>query len=63
MHASRGAGLVDSTANIPFPFDHFFFCFLPPVVAAGACDKMLAINKEPEIVTATPRIANHVDDR
>jgi hypothetical protein len=21
---------------IPFPFDHFFFCFLPPV-AAGAC--------------------------
>ena len=21
---------------LPFPFDHFFFCFLPPVDAAGA---------------------------
>lgn len=24
--------------NVPFPLDHFFFCFLPPV-AAGACCK------------------------
>ena len=23
--------------HIPLPFDHFFFCFLPPV-AAGACE-------------------------
>ena len=23
------------TAHVPFPLDHFFFCFLPPV-AAGA---------------------------
>lgn len=23
--------------NIPFPFDHFFFCFLPAEAAAGAC--------------------------
>jgi hypothetical protein len=22
--------------NVPLPFDHFFFCFLPPVDAAGA---------------------------
>lgn len=27
----RGGG-----GNVPFPFDHFFFCFLPPD-AAGAC--------------------------
>lgn len=23
-------------ADIPFPFDHFFFCFLPPAAAAAA---------------------------
>lgn len=22
--------------NLPFPFDHFFFCFFAPVLAAGA---------------------------
>lgn len=22
--------------RIPFPFDHFFFCFLPPAAAAAA---------------------------
>jgi len=26
--------------DIPFPFDHFFFCFFPP--AAGACKISLA---------------------
>lgn len=23
--------------DIPLPFDHFFFCFLPAEAAAGAC--------------------------
>ena len=23
--------------GIPFPLDHFFFCFLPAEAAAGAC--------------------------
>jgi hypothetical protein len=23
--------------NVPLPFDHFFFCFLPADAAAGAC--------------------------
>ena len=23
--------------DVPFPFDHFFFCFFPPEDAAGAC--------------------------
>ena len=39
-----GAGSVDAGglemesegANVPFPFDHFFFCFLPADAAAGA---------------------------
>ena len=26
-------------SNVPFPFDHFFFCFFPPV-AAGAFGHM-----------------------
>jgi hypothetical protein len=28
--------VLGSGVAIPFPFDHFFFCFLPPDVAAGA---------------------------
>lgn len=23
--------------GVPLPLDHFFFCFLPPVAAVGAC--------------------------
>jgi hypothetical protein len=31
----RGDG--GGEGDIPLPFDHFFFCFLPPEDAAGAC--------------------------
>jgi hypothetical protein len=27
----------DDGDSVPLPLDHFFFCFLPPVDAAGAC--------------------------
>jgi hypothetical protein len=27
------------SCDIPFPFDHFFFCFLPADAAAGACTR------------------------
>lgn len=30
QHTSGACG------RIPFPFDHFFFCFLPPAAAAAA---------------------------
>jgi hypothetical protein len=42
-YARSDADAVDSNGDIPFPFDHFFFCFLPPEVAAGAYDKKSAI--------------------
>ena len=33
------AEVARKKSHIPFPFDHFFFCFLPPV-AAGACSSL-----------------------
>lgn len=27
---------MDDGSCVPLPLDHFFFCFLPPVDAAGA---------------------------
>lgn len=32
--------------NIPFPFDHFFFCFLPPDDAAGAWYRQLRVLRD-----------------
>lgn len=29
--------------DIPFPLDHFFFCFLPAAAAAGACREVLLV--------------------
>ena len=55
-------GAIDSSCDIPFPFDHFFFCFLPPDVAAGAYDEMSATNEMPAEPTEIHRTAYHVDD-
>lgn len=27
---------LDGVSGVPFPLDHFFFCFLPAAAAAGA---------------------------
>ena len=36
-HPARLLGMqTGGYLDVPFPFDHFFFCFLPPEVAAGA---------------------------
>jgi hypothetical protein len=34
--AIDGGLMMDDRDHIPLPLDHFFFCFLPPVDAAGA---------------------------
>lgn len=48
VYRAPGIGNVDhENVNIPFPLDHFFFCFFPPV-AAGAC-------KNPKSVTCSSR--------
>ena len=33
---ASGPRMESDGANVPFPFDHFFFCFLPADAAAGA---------------------------
>ena len=33
---AKRLGMESKGANVPFPFDHFFFCFLPADAAAGA---------------------------
>jgi len=33
----RSMGMEVERECVPFPLDHFFFCFLPAEAAAGAC--------------------------
>ena len=40
----RGGNAQDVDDGVPFPFDHFFFCFLPPV-AAGACSLLIQCSR------------------
>ena len=47
-----------SAVCIPFPFDHFFFCFLPPVAGAyrelSACDpKRLIMMRDTILIDLT----------
>jgi hypothetical protein len=46
------------TLDIPFPFDHFFFCFLPADAAAGACKKILVTTSEGNMIPRT----DHFED-
>lgn len=37
VQSIRCAILRVLVTNVPLPFDHFFFCFLPPVAGAWNC--------------------------
>ena len=56
-----GCGLLEV---VPFPFDHFFFCFLPPLVAAGAWREAvvsMVISLVRQMEAGRSGIAYHVD--
>jgi hypothetical protein len=42
MVDSEGILVWGGDMLIPFPFDHFFFCFLPPADAAGAFEDLVS---------------------
>jgi hypothetical protein len=49
--------------NIPFPFDHFFFCFFPPEDAAGAFSMSVTPSPSTSLSPSHPRVgAHHFDE-